>query len=293
MRLARGSRDAGGVWHADDPDDYPPMDVHGVLPWSVLRQDGRMWQERKKWWKESYGLGAPIGRESASGMMRSGRHGELTGGVSVFDPFLAELLLTWYCPPGSLVLDPFGGGPERAVVASELGHRYIGIDPAGRPTDHTPGSWITGYSQEELMGIDSGIADMVLACPPYHNRERYSDDPRDLSAMSWSDYLDTLDQIVAQTVRCLHGDRFAAWVISDVRDHRGHLRRLPQLLSEMLISHGMHLTGEYVLVSPIGTAHKRMRRPWESCRTPTRLHQVVYIAVKGDRRAATKAVRGC
>lgn len=287
--IAHGTRDDSGAWHADRPEDYPPMDVHGTLPWSVLRQDARAWQDRKAWWKTTHELGVPIGRESAAGMMRTGRHGSLAGGVSVFDPHLAECLATWYCPPGGLILDPCAGGPERAAVATALGYRYHGIDPAGPPTADAPGTWITGYAQHGLHLPDQS-ADMVLACPPYHDRERYSDHPDDLSAMTWGDYLTALDEIVSLTVAAMRVDRFAAWVISDVRDSHGHLRRLPHRLADMLTSHGLSLIAEHVLVAPVGTAHKRMRRPWETCRTPTRVHQIVHVAVKGSRQAATRRI---
>lgn len=289
-RLAQGERDARGVWHAANPADYPPMDVHGTLPWSVLRQDASNWQARKRWWIDTHDLGRPTGREHAAGMMSTGRHGQISGGVSVYDPYLAELLLTWMCPPGGTVLDPCAGGPERAVVATSLGYGYIGVEPL--PPSRRPGEWITGYAQHVLPEIPDNSVDMVLACPPYHNRERYSDDPRDLSAMTWTDYLSALATIITQTARTLRPDRFACWTISDVRDSRGHLRMLPSRLAGMLTDAGMHITNELILVAPAGIAAKRMRPPWQQCRTTTRRHQIVYTAVKGDRRNATAAIRG-
>ena len=60
--------------------------------------------------------------------------------------------------------------------------------------------------------------------------------------------------------------------------------------ADMLTSHGLSLIAEHVLVAPVGTAHKRMRRPWETCRTPTRVHQIVHVAVKGSRQAATRRI---
>lgn len=284
-RLAHGSRTPDGRWVPDDPSAYPAMDVHGILPWTVLRQDSAPWQTRKATWKET-GLGIHD-RPHAAGMMRTGRHGAISGGVSVFDPVLAELAITWYCPPSGHVLDPCGGGPERGSVATALGRDYTAIEPS--PPPNPPGTWITGYAQDELPALGQDY-DYVLACPPYHNRETYSDDPRDLSAMTWTDYIHTLRHIVAETTRCLRPDRFATWIVSDVRDHRGHLRGLPQATWQAIVDAGMHVTAEQILISPVGTAHKRMRVPWEACRTPTRTHQHVITAVKGDRRSATKAI---
>jgi hypothetical protein len=49
-------------------------------------------------------------------------------GTSIFDPVLCELAYRWFCPPGGTVLDPFGGGSVRGVVAGMLGRAYLGID---------------------------------------------------------------------------------------------------------------------------------------------------------------------
>lgn len=303
-RVARGTRDDAGVWHAADPSEYPPMDVHGTLPWSVLRQDAKTWQARKKWWLDQ-GVDDLTPRAHAAGMMNTGRHGKISGGVSRFDPHLAEVAYRWYCPPGGLVLDPFAGGPVRGLVAGHLGLRYTGIDllpeqvKANRARElewqrdgrsHGGVLWAEGDAREELHSFGA-IHDYVLMCPPYHNRERYSDDPRDLSAMPWPAFREALHAIIGLTVDRLRRDRFATVVISDVRDHRGHLRRLPDVAANGFEAAGARLVNEQVLLSPLGLAAKRMRVPWEACRTTTRIHQLVLTFVKGDRRAATAAVR--
>lgn len=304
--IAEGVRDEHGRWHAADPGRYPPMDVHGTLPWSVLRQDSKPWQARKQYWD---GLGADdLGpRRHAAGMMATGRHGAISGGVSRFDPHLAELLLTWFCPPGGAVVDPFAGGPVRGLVAGALGRPYVGVDlldeqvaantvragqwQAGGLLERVPG-WVCGDAAQVLPSFPGGTADYVLTCPPYHNRERYSDHPADLSAMPWAAFLAAYRDILAQAVRLLAHDRFVTVVVSDVRDGRGHLRGLPALTTTAMADAGAHLINEQVLVAPAGLAAKRMRPPWEACRTTTRRHQFALTYVKGDRKAAAEAVRG-
>lgn len=303
-RIAEGHRDEQGRWHAANPDDYPPLDVHGTLPWSVLRQDSKTWQTRKKWWHDQ-GVDDTSPRAHAAGMMNTGRHGRISGGISKFDPHLAEALYTWYCPPGGTVLDPCAGGPVRGLVAAHLGLRYTGIDLSAAQVNanrarelewqrdgrsHGGVLWIEGDAREELHSFGTAH-DYVLMCPPYHNRERYSDDPRDLSAMPWPAFCDALHQIIAAAMDCLRPDRFATIVISDVRDHRGHLRRLPDVAAGGFEAAGARLVNEQILVAPLGLAAKRMRGPWEAARTTTRIHQLVLTFVKGDRRAATRAVR--
>lgn len=314
MRLAEGSRDEHGVWQPDDPGRYPPLDVHGTLPWSVLRQDSAPWQTRKKWWV-ALGVDTAAPRAHAPSMIATGKHGTVSGGVSRFDPHLAELLYTWYCPPGGLVVDPCAGGAVRGLVAAHLGYRYVGVDlsadqveanvqaadrwalggqlPHGRPR------WRVGDGRDLIVDaldaardVTAGSADYALSCPPYHNRERYSDDPRDLSAMSWPDFLVAHERLVRAAVKSLRPARFATWVISDVRDHRGHYRRLPALAAEHFEQAGCHLVNEQILVAPTGTLRKVMRPAWEAARTTTRHHQMVLTFVKGDRKKAARAVTG-
>lgn len=294
MKVARGSRDAAGVWHPDNPDDYPPMDVHGQLPWSVLDQSAKHWQTRKRWWLDQ-GVDSAETRVDAAGMIATGRHAAISGGVSRFDPFLTELLVEWFCPAGGLILDPFAGGPVRGVVSEKLGRRYVGVDlSAAQVAENRVVADRVGVAPTWLVGdattTDWASADLVMSCPPYHNRERYSTDPRDLSAMRWNDFVEAHHTAVARAAAALREDRWLAWVISDVRDHRGHLRGLPALAAQHIRDAGLHLCNELVLVAPPGTRAKTMRVPWEACRTTSRRHQLILVAAKGDRRAAVANV---
>lgn len=304
-RVARGSRDAAGKWHADDLADYPPMDVHGTLPWSVLDATGPRWRDRVKWWR-GHGVDDTSPRTHAAGMIATGRHGRVSGGVSRFDPHLAEVLYRWYCPPGGHVLDPCAGGPVRGLVAGHLGLRYTGVDLSEQQVQANRARglewersglsqggtvWAAGDARQVLPGLTSRY-DYVLSCPPYHNRERYSDDPRDLSAMRWPDFLAAHAEIIAAAVRLLKPDRLATWVISDVRDHRGHLRSLPGHAVAAFEQAGAHLINEQILITPAGLLGKTMRPAWEAARTTTRRHQLVLTFVKGARRRATAAIRG-
>lgn len=245
-------------------------------------------------------------RTHAGGMMATGRHGTTSGGVSRFDPHLTEALYTWLCPPTGSVLDPFAGGPVRGLVASHLGHPYTGIDllPAQVQANHqtrdqwheagrlnAPVNWHTGDTLEILPTLEPERTDYVLGCPPYHNREKYSQHPQDLSNMRWPQFLQAHEAAINHSVRALRQNRFITWVISDVRDHKGHLRGLPYLTVAAFLKTGVHLVNDQILVAPLGLAAKRMRPPWTAARTTTRIHQHVITFVKGDRKKATTACR--
>ena len=109
--------------------------------------------------------------------------------------------------------------------------------------------------------------------------------------MTWGGFLDAHAEIIAGTVRALAQDRFVTWVISDVRDHRGHLRSLPAHTVAAFEAAGARPVTDQVLVEPGGLRAKTTRVPWEACRTATRRHQYVLTFVKGDRRKAAKEVQ--
>lgn len=296
---------AGELTNGVDPADYPPYDVHGVLPWSVLRADATPWQARKQWWRTHREVDDLAGREHVQILphSRSGRHHKISNGKSRFDPMLAELAYTWYCPPGGRVVDPFAGGITRGAVAATLGLHYTGydlsptqVDANRRTAEQIGGAW-TGTAGWHLgdaaagIPLPDGAADYILTCPPYHNAERYSDDPRDLSVMDWDAHLHAITAVAADCHRLLRDDRLITWVVGDLRGPSGHLRALPERTLLALISAGFAPVNHQILVTPVGTMYRMLRRWWTNTRSAGRIHQHVYTLVKGDRRRAVAAIR--
>lgn len=298
----RGHRQ-GELTHGVNPDDYPDYTVHGVYPWSVLRSDSREWQDRKRWWV-GRGVHEQDGRADhlLLGAGSSQRHRKISRGTSRFDPFLAELCYTWYSPPGGTVLDPFAGGSCRGIVAAELGRHYTGVDlsetqvDANRTALHAWGetdgtaTWGTADAVAALEGIPDRCYDYALTCPPYHSAERYSDNPRDLSVMSWDDHLDAIAETTRQLHRALRDDRFATWVTGDLRGPGGHLRCLPEHTIAALQSAGFGVVNDQILVTPVGSMYRMLRRWWTNTRSAGRVHQRVITVVKGDRRRAVARI---
>src|SRR5690606_18718899 len=128
--------------------------------------------------------------------------------------------------------------------------------------------------------------------PPYHNLERYSDDPADLSAMGWEEFLVALGGIVAAALDLLAPDRFATWVVGDLRGPDGYLRRLPARVDTMHEAAGARLVNDTVIASPLGGKYGVIWRSWTPTRSATRIHSHAHTYVKGDRRRATAAVGG-
>ncbi|MDQ7784740.1 MAG: hypothetical protein RDU20_17795 [Desulfomonilaceae bacterium] len=221
--------------------------------------------------------------------------------VSVFDAVLTELIYRWYCPKGGITLDPFAGGSVRGIVGNLLGRQYVGVDLSKRQVRENRRQakivcgeprpkWIVGDSAQLLQLVPGLQADAILSCPPYWNLERYGNDPRDLSTMSWIEFLHTYREICRQAVMLLKPDRFACLVVGDVRDSRGIYVNLPAQTIAAFQDAGVRLYNEGVLLTCVGSAAIRARRPFASSRKLAKVHQNVLIFVKGDPKRATRAI---
>jgi DNA modification methylase len=222
-------------------------------------------------------------------------------GTSIFDPVLCELVYRWFCPPGGLVLDPFAGGSVRGIVASKLGRQYIGVDlraeqiaanrdqAAGICDDPQP-AWIVGDALNVAALAEGVAADLVFSCPPYADLERYSDDPLDLSTLDYPAFRDKYRAIVAASVGLLKPDRFACFVVGDVRDRKGFYRRFVSDTEQAFEDAGARLYNEAILVTATGSLPVRVGRQFEAGRKLGKTHQNVLVFCKGDPKRATAAI---
>lgn len=283
-------------------------------PLSVLDRRGGDWKERKRRWL-SLGIQSEIGRDAGLTFAKSGgtdpvsqKLRSVSDGVSVFDPVICELVYRWFTPPGAAVLDPFCGGSVRGIVAGVLGRHYTGIDIRPEQVDAnraqargmlerleaTP-QWLVG----DATAIDDSVPwdaeyDLVFSCPPYADLEVYSDDPRDISTWTYDEFLAGHGKAIRDACDHLRDDRYAAWVIGDLRDKRsGTYRGLHHATVDAFEAAGLRVLNECVLVDPVFGAAIRAGRPMEANRKVTMTHQHLYVFVKGDvRRAADWAGGG-
>lgn len=241
------------------------------------------------------GSGQPLGDESTPGI--------LDLATSVFDPVLCELSYRWFAPAGGVVLDPFAGGSVRGVVASILGLRYHGIDLSANQVEAnreqavalcgasaTMPTWHVGDSAttEELPEA----ADFVFSCPPYHDLEVYSDRSDDLSNMSYEDFLVAYCGIIGRCVQRLKNDRFACFVVGDLRDKKGFCRNFPADTITSFLAAGCQLYNEAILVTPVGSLPIRTSLQFKASRKLGKTHQNVLIFVKGSPERAAEACGG-
>jgi hypothetical protein len=270
----------------------------GVQPFTVLNAQTGDWQERKRAWV-ALGLKSEEGRDQdVLGLSGGLRDSKGTTNISIFDPVLAEMLVRWYAPPAGQVIDPFAGGSVRGIVSGALGRPYWGCDLRAEQVDANraqaaaipvpaPPVWVTGDARDALAGAPD--ADFMLTCPPYGDLERYSDDPADLSAMTWPDFLEAYRAIIAAAWARLRPDRFAAIVVGEIRCPRGLYRNFVGETVRAFMDAGAGYYNEIILQTPIGSGAARMNKQFTASRKNVKIHQNVLVFVKGDPRRATAA----
>ncbi len=278
----------------------------GVPPFSVLNAREGWWQDRKRAWV-SLGISSELGRDAgclASGHGFGGSKEKESGATkgdstSVFDPTLCELAYTWFSPQGGIVLDPFAGGSVRGIVASKLGRQYIGHElrpeqvEANRAQaieicDDPQPVWHIGDSR----GIDKSCADveadMIFSCPPYADLEVYSDDPKDLSTLGYEEFRAAYFEIIAKSCALLKDNRFACFVVGEVRDKKGNYYNFVGDTVEAFKAAGLNYYNEAILVTMVGTKSLTTSRNFPIGRKFGKTHQNVLVFVKGDGKKATK-----
>lgn len=132
-------------------------------------------------------------------------------------------------------------------------------------------------------------ADFVFSCPPYADLEVYSDDPRDLSTFDYPRFVAALDAIVAAACERLRPNRFAAFVVSDVRGPDGAYRNFVSDTIAAFRKAGLALYNEAILVTAVGSLPILAGRQFTATRKLGKTHQNVLVFVKGDPREATRA----
>lgn len=266
-------------------------------PFSVLDTKTGSWRKRKNKWLE-YGIQSEIGRDVKVllGKSTNDYMPDMKSETSIFDPALCELMYKWFCPDGGKILDPFAGGSVRGIVAHLMGYRYTGIElrpeqvdsnreQAAKilPPDNQP-TWICGDSDAELdtLNEQGKTFDFIFSCPPYFNLEVYSDDPNDLSNMTYPQFLEKYRSIIKKAHLMLDNGGYEVFVVGDVRDERGYYvdfigETKKAFMDKFTV--GAKLYNDMILLDPIGTAMMRANGTFKEKKV-VKVHQNVLCFKK-------------
>jgi len=291
-------------------DGEPPKQVGAlserflISPFSVLNAREGWWQDRKRGWL-SMGFKSELGRDidptnvpkNPPAYMADRGNNE---GGSIFDPVLCELIYTWFCPPGGVVLDPFAGGSVRGIVASATGRKYFGGELRGEQVEANRvqakeicDDSVPVWEQGDSRGIDkifpNVTADLLFSCPPYADLEVYSDDAADISNMDYEDFLKAYRTIIRKSCALLRPNSFACFVVGEIRDAKGNYRNFVGDTVEAFRAAGMNFYNEAILVTAVGSLPIRVTKQFKAGRKLGKTHQNVLIFVKGDGKKAADA----
>lgn len=276
-----------------------------IPPFSVLNAAAGDWQARKKEWL-NLGIKSEVGRSTFyDGMGKLACFDNDTASwanTSIFDPVLCEIAYTWFSKQGDHVLDPFAGGSVRGITASVLNRAYTGIDLRSEQVEANRANaeevltgavpeWITGDSNKILDDIEDETFDFVLSCPPYADLEVYSDNPDDLSNMEYKDFISVYRLIIAKTYRKLKNNRFAVWVVGEVRDKNGNYYNFLGDTISAFMDAGFRYYNELILRTCCVTAGLRAGKQFEASRKAVKTHQNVLVFEKGDAKQAAERIR--
>lgn len=277
-------------------------DTFTIPPFSVLNAREGFWQDRKRAWS-SLGIKSEVGRSAKSFNMNEWMENNGGGAradgedTSIFDPVLTEISYKWFCPPGGQVVDPFAGGSVRGVVASLLGYHYWGCDLRAEQIaanieqghsivkeTHPLPHWVCADALNAIP--DAPAADMIFSCPPYGSLEKYSDDPRDLSAMTNDQFLAAYRKIIQLCYVALRQDRFACFVVGEYRLKNGVYANFIGETIQAFLEAGFRYYNEAVLVTSVGSLPVRISKQFLGGRKLGKTHQNILVFVKGDWKVA-------
>lgn len=150
--------------------------------------------------------------------------------------------------------------------------------------------WHCGDSRNIDKICEGAQVDFVFSCPPYADLEVYSDDPNDLSTLDYDDFIVQYADIIKKTMSLLKDNRFACFVVGEVRNKRGNYYCFVPDTIRAFEDAGAKFYNEAILVTAAGSLPIRVGRQFEAGRKLGKTHQNVLIFCKGDSKKATQAI---
>ena len=271
-----------------------------IKPFSILDSRTKEWQDRKRWWTNTYKIQSELGRENTISKSKFWDIEE--SNVSIFDATLCEKMYEWFVPKGGMILDPFAGGSVRGIVATEMGFEYTGIDlskeqiSANKTQSEKP-NWVIGDSEDVLETINDEMYDFIFTCPPYYDLEIYSDDINDISNMNVEEFDKKYYSILNKSTKKLKNNRFFAVVVSEVREQSvtgnykiGKYKGLVWKTIEACEKAGLHFYNDMILLHSQHTASRIVDTYFNRNRKIASVHQNILVFVKGNPDLATEDI---
>jgi len=151
-----------------------------------------------------------------------------------FIPQVAEQLIKRYSKTGDIVVDPFVGSGTSIAVGLRNGRKVIANDIQADNIDTLSANYEQFIPEHLAMGKhdaaeigymrfvddaldawESNFADLFILHPPYRDIIKYSDNPMEMSQMSYDEYMIAFSNVVKASYGLLRPGRFCALIIGD------------------------------------------------------------------------------
>jgi hypothetical protein len=207
--------------------------------------------------------------------------------TSIFNPHLAQMILSAYCPQKAKIYDAFGGGGTRGFIASAMGHDYTGVEIREDEVARIKMKQLELNTDFEITvgdsrfyPIEENYFDFSYSCPPYYNLEVYSTLDGDMSNVStYQEFLGMLKQSLEVTYRGLKHESLCIWVVGNLRDKKGNLIHLSGDTIRLGLETGFVLHDELIFWGASDIAVQRVGQ-FNAHRRSVRVHEQIIILKK-------------
>jgi 16S rRNA G966 N2-methylase RsmD len=208
--------------------------------------------------------------------------------TSIFNPHLAQMILSAYVPEKQAIFDPFAGGGTRGFIAAAMGHSYVGVDIRCEEVDRL-------NERKKELGLDKiffhcwdsqtypvleNAYDFAYTCPPYYDLEVYSSLQGDMSNVaSYGQFLEMLKNSMITTYNGLKPGALFVMVVGNFRDKKGNLRHFNGDTVRLGTEVGFVLHDELIFHGASDAAYQRLGQ-FEANRRSVRVHEYILIFKK-------------
>lgn len=269
------------LWNIKDENDKSMITRLGFFPTSIWKPDPKITKELKTIINDTCQTRATLNSNRSDR-----RNGVNNGKCSVFNPHLAQMILSAYCNQNSKIYDPFCGGGTRGYIATKMGHSYTGVEIREEEVERIKTQMKEWDLYFDIINKDSSIYvpndlyDFCFTCPPYYDLEVYSNLDGDLSnAKTYDDYLDRLKLVIGNVYSVLKKDSFAVFVVGNFRNRSGSLEHLNGDLIRIAKECGFDLWDELIWCGASNVALTRCGK-FEKNRKSVRMHEYIIILKK-------------
>lgn len=260
----------------------------GFVPISIWKPDWTITKTLKKIVGDTGESRADFkGQNQRMGASYKETLGGASNAVSIFNPHLAQMILSAYCPTGARIYDAFAGGGTRGFIASSMGHRYFGVEIRQEEVDRIMAQqtdlqtfFDIECSDSQFYTPEQEAYDFSYTCPPYYDLEIYSSLEGDMSNVeTYEQFLSMLCNSLTRTFESLKPGSLCVWVVGNFRNKSGELVHFNGDLARIGKEIGFILHDELIFWGASGQAAQRAGQ-FVANRKSVRVHEYIIVFKK-------------